>query len=207
MPTEAIFPTPIYWAYVDESKLQDIQAGFLNAYADLKSKGKFRKKEGWAKHTHSLSDPSFKGNFIEQYNLTNFKKELHHHLKQFLTELGHDFPHDLENHYYIESSWMTETGKDEFAHTHSHGPADISGSYYVNTSGQDGQLVFISPNKLMESSFLFQQNNKSIFVKPAVGKIVLFPGWLEHGVSDNFTDNNRISVSFNIFMKRKDKNV
>jgi uncharacterized protein (TIGR02466 family) len=35
-------------------------------------------------------------------------------------------------------------------------------------------------------------------VKPAVGKLLLFPGWLEHSVEKNKTDDIRISISFNL---------
>ena len=37
--------------------------------------------------------------------------------------------------------------------------------------------------------------------KPEVGKILLFPGWLKHGINTNNTDNIRISLSFNICFK------
>ena len=36
---------------------------------------------------------------------------------------------------------------------------------------------------------------------PKEGKILLFPGWLEHGVKTNLTDNVRMSLSFNVYFK------
>ena len=35
-------------------------------------------------------------------------------------------------------------------------------------------------------------------VNPTEGELILFPGWLDHGVQTNDTDDERVSVSFNI---------
>ena len=37
--------------------------------------------------------------------------------------------------------------------------------------------------------------------EPMEGKLIIFPGWLLHGVRQNSTDNTRISLSFNITFK------
>jgi len=75
----------------------------------------------------------------------------------------------------------------------------ISGTYYYQTSGDDGDIVFRTPNPFVELELfpLGGTVDKLYNIKPKVGKIVLFPGWLSHKVESNITDNDRISISFN----------
>jgi uncharacterized protein (TIGR02466 family) len=35
-------------------------------------------------------------------------------------------------------------------------------------------------------------------IPPEVGKLIIFPSWLDHGVNPNLSDTDRISMSFNI---------
>ena len=37
---------------------------------------------------------------------------------------------------------------------------------------------------------------------PQEGRLILFPAWLSHGVRENETDEDRISISFNLVPKR-----
>jgi uncharacterized protein (TIGR02466 family) len=93
---------------------------------------------------------------------------------------------------------MTLNELGSYAVMHDHGSSDISGVYYYKTNEQDGNLFFQTPNKLLSSNFLFKSIPSIVEYTPKVGKIVLFPGWLNHGVHTNTTDNERVSISFNI---------
>jgi len=76
--------------------------------------------------------------------------------------------------------------------------------YYVKTDGSDGNLYFPNPMKAMANSYCFRHFYPEwAQVKPKVGTLVLFPGWLEHGVLSNCTDNERVSVSFNLLVDRR----
>ena len=96
---------------------------------------------------------------------------------------------------------MTLTEPGQYAHTHDHGAADLSGVYYFKTNGNDGDLYFDSPVAQLKSSFVFNKSSR-VFYKPKIGKLILFPGWLSHGVFQNTTTENRVSVSFNIYFVR-----
>ena len=48
------------------------------------------------------------------------------------------------------------------------------------------------------SAKCYHQNGLKISHNPQVGKMILFPGWLQHGVNVNNTDNIRMSLAFNI---------
>ncbi|MDF1624011.1 MAG: putative 2OG-Fe(II) oxygenase, partial [Pseudohongiella nitratireducens] len=37
-----------------------------------------------------------------------------------------------------------------------------------------------------------------IQMRPEEGRLYVFPGWLEHGVEENRSDRDRLSISFNV---------
>ena len=151
----------------------------------------FKHSEGWGQ-THYLSDPTFKENFIEDNKLDTLKKELDKHVEKYCDEL--EFKKDLFS-YRIESSWLSLFQKNSYGHIHDHGSSDISGVYYHKTNGDDGSIFFVSPAP--SSSRPVQICNTRLTYPPITGGLILFPGWLRHGIETNTTDNTRISLSFN----------
>ena len=194
---EAWWPTPIYYSFVDTTVFDQIQSEFEKVYLDLKNNNTFQSTTGWNPNSVMLSDTTFLGSLLDDYKLEVFKTELLNHVQNFIKHYGVETV-DLK----IKQSWMTLTNKGMTSHTHSHGPTDISGVYYFKTNGEDGSIYFESTNKLMNASALFSSSGHPISYKPEVGKLILFPGFLEHGVYENITDNDRVSISFNIFVNR-----
>jgi uncharacterized protein (TIGR02466 family) len=96
-------------------------------------------------------------------------------------------------------SWINIIDNSARQDWHQHQDATISGTYYYQTSGTDGDISFRTPNPFVELELfpLGSTVNKFYNIQPKVGKIVLFPGWLEHRVNSNPTGNTRISISFN----------
>ena len=39
---------------------------------------------------------------------------------------------------------------------------------------------------------------EEIQMRPEEGRLYVFPGWLEHGVEENRSDRDRVSISFNV---------
>ena len=201
MPVEPWYPIPIYHSMVDDSKFDQIQTDFLTAFDDLKSKDKFQHRPGWEKGTHLLHDPNFLGNLINDYNMAAFATEVKRHVIAYMKQAG-SFGDEVPD-FVIGQCWMTLTLNGQYAHKHAHGHADLSGAYYVKTTGNDGDLYFEHPNKqLLQTSVAFNDLASKVVYKPQVGRLVMFPGWLEHGVFENKTDSERVSVSFNIYFQR-----
>jgi uncharacterized protein (TIGR02466 family) len=199
MPIESWFPTPIYFDTITGDTFDKIQCECYRVYNDLLINNQFSKIKHWSPGTHSISDPTFKSSIIDQYRLETLRDAIVDHVSRFINGVGGD---NKEVRMIIKESWMTRTTKNEFAHTHDHYHADLSGVYYYQTTGDDGNLYFETPNKLLKTSFMFRSLIDRTVFKPEVGKIVLFPGWLDHGVYANTTDSNRVSVSFNIYFER-----
>ena len=99
----------------------------------------------------------------------------------------------------LRHSWINKTGKDQGQEWHQHQDAFISGTYYYQTTGKDGIFSIMNPIPWMQQE-MFPFGNVSAKhhdIIPAVGKLLLFPGWLLHSVEKNKTDDTRISISFN----------
>ena len=185
---ESIFPTPLYSNIASDNLLADIQKEISNVV----EKTKLDYKSDWGK-THKIS--SLSNNIIQDNNLINFKMFLNENLHDYLTQLGFDAntTHRLE-------SWITLLDTDDYGHIHDHGNADVSGVYYFQTNEQDGDIVFYNPAPQFDMSTILKASTWRH--KPMIGKMLLFPGYLKHGIFRNETTSTRISLSFNIFFNK-----
>lgn len=182
---EPTFVTPIYASFV--SDFPKIKCKIDNVI----DKVNFSYKSEWGK-THLLSDTDFRENIISKLRLKCLSNEIDTHVRNYCDELNFEYKR------YKMTSWIAKFQPGDFAHIHEHGHSDISGVFYYKTNEDDGDLVFTSPNPFLKTSKLFAGTELSWIHKPIEGKILLFPGWIPHGVKTNETDNTRISISFNI---------
>ena len=84
------------------------------------------------------------------------------------------------------------------AHQHDHGAFDVSGVYYVNTSGEDGNLYLTNVLSNLSSNYIYDKVINPMEIPPKNGRLLLWPGLIPHGTRINKTDSRRISLSFNI---------
>ena len=183
------FVTPIYCGCVNE--YDEIQSELESCIEKIE----FGMVTGWGS-THWLSDPTFSSNLVSDFNLDKFATEIDIHVKNYCQSVGYRPKDGTELKYRIVSSWFALFKKGNYAHIHNHGESDIAGVYYFKKSGDDGNLFFCTPNKAIDSSVLLKTGR--MVVNPTEGELLLFPGWLDHGVQTNDTDDERVSVSFNI---------
>tara|TARA_B100000287_G_scaffold217424_1_gene205064 strand:- start:4884 stop:5474 length:591 start_codon:yes stop_codon:yes gene_type:complete len=186
---EPAFVTPIYCGCVNE--YDEIQSELESCIEKIE----FGMVPGWGS-THWLSDPTFNSNLVSDFNLDKFATEIDIHVKNYCQSVGYRPKDGTELKYRIISSWFALFKKGNYAHIHNHGDSDIAGVYYFKKSGDDGNLFFCTPNKAIDSSVLLKTGR--MVVNPTEGELLLFPGWLDHGVQTNDTDDERVSVSFNI---------
>jgi len=110
---------------------------------------------------------------------------------------------DLE----YQNSWININGPGSYNARHMHAGSIYSGVYYVKVpEGDCGKLIFHRNddaeyylNSLPPRDDDFANVYKYINhpAPPSEGTLLLFPSWLHHSVSQNNTDEDRISVSFN----------
>ena len=93
-------------------------------------------------------------------------------------------------------------------HLHSHPNSIISGVFYFETIPND-TLIFKNPNRTILKSFQMDMSRKTKYnyLADQVGvnvknkNLLLFPSDLEHEVFVNESEVERISLSFNTFVK------
>ena len=195
MTVENWFPTPIYYNMIDN--LDKVQEELNNVYIQLKKENKFDRPDFFTSSNHTLSDSSFTENLVKKYNLISFEKELFVNIYKYLDVIyGSNFPKKFK----IESSWFTNTEKNQYSLRHNHGSADISGVYYLKTNELDGDIYFYHPCPQYDLTRIYHQDRvfQTVKYSPKIGKIILWPGWLDHKTTENKTENNRVSLSFNI---------
>lgn len=111
-------------------------------------------------------------------------------------------PTSNNNQIYITESWISITKLGQSHHEHFHANSLLSGVMYLETI-QENSIIFSNPNNQL---FYFQQNpnqynyGEAIF-KTKKGTLLIFPSHIKHRVPMNKFDKDRVSLSFNTFVK------
>ena len=194
MTINAIFPLPLFMNKATGETFNNINDELTNVADNID----FSHREGWDSNTHMLTPNAFERNILVDYDCKNFIK--------FLEECIYDFVYPILKHdgfdYCMSACWMTKTLKNQYAKEHHHGTADISGVYYVDTTGDDGNLFFDNIHSSACSNPLISKINAKEIMPLENGLIMMWPGYLKHGTFSNKTDHARISLSFNLTLSR-----
>ena len=199
MTTILLFPTPVYLGEVEN--FDAVQAEIKTAIDG----SNFELRKEWGK-THYLSDNTFSSNVIDEFNMQNFINSIHTHVANYLEDCEvSKSPHYYDNiPYNVALSWISKYVDGSYSHIHSHGNADISGVYYYNTIPDNAKFFINCPIEHLENSTLHSHKAFQQYFDPKPGEIILFPGWLKHGVQTHQGDEDRYSVSFNIYFVKKE---
>ena len=191
-----IFTQPKFLDEAEGSEYTDIQ----KELTDTKHTLKFNDSGSYM----ILNENPFNSNFLIESGCHHSIKFINKTVDKFVTSLYGEYDKDIFKWEILES-WMTKTIKGRCAREHSHGSYDISGVYYLDTNGNDGNLIFTNTNHNLESNMLLHKliRNGDAAMPLKNGKIFLWPGQLRHKTLINETDHERISISFNIAISRK----
>ena len=104
---------------------------------------------------------------------------------------------------FITSMWSIINNRGHANVSHNHPQAWFSGVYYVKVPADRenaGNLCFRDPVAARQytNSYYRTVQNSSCCISPQEGRLVIFPGWFEHSVKANNTDEDRVAISFNI---------
>jgi len=105
---------------------------------------------------------------------------------------------------YITQSWLNWTEKGQFHHRHAHQNSYLSGVLYINTDEEKDKIIFF--NDGYEKIHVYSKewnlfNSKSWFFNVKPGDIIVFPSHLQHMVEPTTSDETRVSLSFNTFLR------
>ncbi len=128
-------------------------------------------------------------------------------LQGFLAKCLGKFPTIKEIINLHVSAWVNINPPDAFNMKHNHPTSDLAGVLWIKCPENCGDIIFSSPcdfsisNELDAYTDEFKDNNKyyhSYSIFPKQGRIIVFPAHLQHYVDFNKSQEDRISVSFNI---------
>jgi uncharacterized protein (TIGR02466 family) len=103
----------------------------------------------------------------------------------------------------ITGCWATVLARGAAHKAHSHPNNYLSGAYYVRTHPGADTINFHDPRNQAgvirpPVVKLTAENTDQVVVKVTNGTLLLFPAYLEHSVDANTSEEERVSISFNI---------
>ena len=107
-------------------------------------------------------------------------------------------------------AWVNINKPGDYNIKHNHPTADLAGVLYIKCPEDCGVIQFDCPTAFQSHNELHSyiddfknQNNlfHCFYFKPTEGRILVFPSHLNHQVLQNKSNEDRISVSFNIWIR------
>lgn len=185
MVLNSLFPTPVAFFTLDR-EFTKVEDKFLKIQEARPNTG----------NTTSLNNRILTNN-----KMVNIKKFIQSSIDKYLTEVyAPKYPVSLE----VTQSWLNYTKPGEYHHKHAHPNSFISGVFYVQANRETDKIFFYDDGYAQiqlptENYNTF--NSKSWWFQVGTYDLVLFPSSLTHMVETVKGDDERISLSFNTFLK------
>jgi uncharacterized protein (TIGR02466 family) len=105
-------------------------------------------------------------------------------------------------------SWLNLNKPGTYHDQHEHFGSIIGGVVYLDAPIDSGDLLFYDPVKVRTQANSMTKKHRTTNNKfnypvikstPVTGKIVLFESWMTHSVEINKSNDDRISIAFNIY--------
>ena len=180
-----LFPSEFYSSNIFDEKENEKYKNFL---IDLSKKtpGKVRSNRGgWQSDTDLWNQEIFKPLLEKASSIA----------QSIIADISQGRPQMV-----IRSMWGNINPKGGMNFTHVHPSGWMSGVYYIQLSKDNNTINFEDPrpSRMMDfqRSCLIKDEYFTHHVE--VGDLLLFPSWIPHFVTPNTSNENRISISFNI---------
>ncbi|OGT72136.1 MAG: hypothetical protein A3H44_07675 [Gammaproteobacteria bacterium RIFCSPLOWO2_02_FULL_57_10] len=105
---------------------------------------------------------------------------------------------------YQHQAWVNISPPGASNKIHFHANCHFSGVYYVSAKEPECGSIFFRDPRIASRMMTYPVDKpteftaEEILMRPEEGRMYVFPGWLEHGVEENKSDRDRISISFNV---------
>ena len=198
-----LFPTLIYEAWYPEfSAREDELVSYVETLRDQDEEGR------------QISAQQYPSGYTSYFtNSTLFNDRKLEGLVRFFQQCAENYARD---HHWDTTNYQPAMNalfaninpKHSFHPEHLHPYSHISGVFYVKSDARSPAIGFKDPRMarwMMPPAADGTRAENSFHAKlaPEPGKLFLFPSWLEHGVAQNLSDRERISMSFNFEMRQK----
>ena len=186
MNIERWFPTPVLWHDASQEVATKIQADFFSKEEAIKNT---LQNNVWGDNITSSFEMGV--DFISRFNLY----ELGNLVDTAVQELATAF--NIPKKLVRTESWVNYQNKYQYQNVHTHTGSTVSTCYYIQATNEDGVFRIHPPKAGMGMWDI----SGTITYKPRTGLVLAFPSTMEHSVSQNLTDNTRISISCNYIFK------
>ena len=163
----------------------------------------YKKELAWIKkqkyHSGGRNEQSEDTFILDNKELKKIRTFFETKLNKFATKVL-----QCTNKFVITQSWLNRAGKGRSHHTHKHFNSIISGVWYPYTHEKLPPIQFYrDKNETIEVNVSSYNhfNNESFLFPAKSGELLLFPSSMRHGVLPNKYDEQRISLSFNTWVK------
>lgn len=105
---------------------------------------------------------------------------------------------------YQHQAWININPPGASNKIHYHANCYFSGIYYISLKAPECGSIFFRDPRVASRMLSYPTTEPTDFtsseiqMKPEEGRMYVFPGWLEHGVEENRSDQDRISIAFNV---------
>ena len=185
-----IFPIPVHC--FDVKEFEKLQNKLIDYAYNLKEKdpdGNFiSNRGGWQSHP---------------FNIENNDDILHN----FLIESLSKFPNIKDDVKFKVKAWININGSGDYNITHCHPTSNLASVLWIKCPDNCGDIEFVSPYQYSAFEEIesytddFRKNNflhHSVIINSKEGRMLVFPSHLHHRVNTNESQEDRISISFNI---------
>jgi uncharacterized protein (TIGR02466 family) len=179
-----LFPTPLFITNIN-TQLNPRHKEYLLSLPTIANMGNTRSEDGYV-----LNQPMF--------------AELRHFIMQCIKEYIDSVYASPGLDVYITQSWANYTKPKEFHHRHSHPNSFISGVFYVNAKPKEDMIKFYKERSAIFDFTPKQPNNynsNDVAILVETGDLVLFPSGFVHEVPPTISEETRISIAFNTFIR------
>lgn len=137
---------------------------------------------------------------LDEPELKDLKVILTEHIKSYVANV---YKPKYRAEAYITQSWLNYTKKGEFHHRHEHHNSFISGVLYINAVKDVDKVTFHRDrNQLKLATDSYEMyNSETWWLGVKTYDIVIFPSNLTHSVDAVTSEETRISLAFNSFIK------
>ena len=192
--TTPIFPIPIH--IFDVNGFNEIQDELIDYAYELRKKDpkgvSISNRGGWQSSGFEVKDENDK-------------------LHNFLFNCINGFPHINYKVNFLIYAWININEPGNYNVKHLHPTNDLSGVLWIKAPQNSGDIVFESPYEFQAyqeiDSYVDEFRNSfnidhSYYFTPTDGRMLIFPSHLMHEVEENLSNEDRISVSFNIKLSK-----
>jgi len=191
------FSTPVWIKQLNnfENINDELKSYIYQARKDNPEGVKKSNVNGW--HSEGLD--------LKNQSLKNFITEISNNIGSAIKDMNWDLDTQTAR---ITNMWAIINKERAFNERHHHGNSSLSAAYYVKAEKNAGDLIFFDPRQANVFHHPTSKEANSLncqvqSVTPRAGTLVLFPSYLEHKVAENLSNEERIVVSFNVSLIKK----